>query len=439
MSLTIVRRPSWKHNAKTSLFPDVSFIPSNVIHGKALVESLTVRTVQGTICILMGYDVRRKAARVNPVSSRNLSSPMPAFGSFPHDGRTAREARRSLGPRPRPEDEQTRTGRDNPRHAETFVPYCLENGNEYLERVLTHATLTPGFSASWTAESSEWSRCGRVDRLAHLWWFLSGEIEASFGSVSSPERVFRLRPGDVLIVPERRRYSVRNIGPHTSRHVDMYFLLRIGGTIDAIDLLDLGGAYPLSDSPLFNDSIAEECARVYARRPFYWHKTLESELWRIILYIVRNHPPHDLDMRPNFTADLLDRVLPAMHVVQDRLGDPNLRIDDLCKAVNLHRTRLWQVFRDNLGISPKQYIQHARMERACVLLDSTNETVEAIAEAVGYHNSIEHFYRLFRACMGRTPNEYRNGYTDRGDAMPIGQHHGMPWFERYGCNKFELV
>ena len=48
-----------------------------------------------------------------------------------------------------------------------------------------------------------------------------------------------------------------------------------------------------------------------------------------------------------------------------------------------------------------------RMQRAAQLLDATDETVAAIAAAVGYPNPF-HFSRSFKSYMGASPRRYRD-------------------------------
>ena len=47
-----------------------------------------------------------------------------------------------------------------------------------------------------------------------------------------------------------------------------------------------------------------------------------------------------------------------------------------------------------------------RLERAELLLTETNNTIEQIAEEVGYHNK-GYFYKLFQEKYEETPASYR--------------------------------
>lgn len=52
-------------------------------------------------------------------------------------------------------------------------------------------------------------------------------------------------------------------------------------------------------------------------------------------------------------------------------------------------------------------INQIRIQHACILLKSTDESAELISERVGYSNS-KYFFVLFKKFMGKTPKQYRN-------------------------------
>lgn len=94
------------------------------------------------------------------------------------------------------------------------------------------------------------------------------------------------------------------------------------------------------------------------------------------------------------------------------MADPLLSIDDLAKAAHLHRGRLWKLFRTGLGVSPKQFLKRLRIAQACMLLVTTNETVESIALRVGYRSTTR-FYRAFREEKEVPPGRYRRQASAR--------------------------
>ena len=54
----------------------------------------------------------------------------------------------------------------------------------------------------------------------------------------------------------------------------------------------------------------------------------------------------------------------------------------------------------------KSYIQQVRIEKACVLLQTTDDSLESISNAVGY-TQYKSFFYIFKAITGNSPNTYR--------------------------------
>lgn len=61
------------------------------------------------------------------------------------------------------------------------------------------------------------------------------------------------------------------------------------------------------------------------------------------------------------------------------------------------------------GLSPLAYVQTLRLEEAKHMLETTNESIEAIAIQVGYEDA-SYFSRLFRRRVGVTPAQYRKRF-----------------------------
>ncbi|MDD3410185.1 MAG: AraC family transcriptional regulator [Eubacteriales bacterium] len=93
----------------------------------------------------------------------------------------------------------------------------------------------------------------------------------------------------------------------------------------------------------------------------------------------------------------------------------NLSVNDLAMAIGVSRKRLYSVFDEIMHISPKQYLILYRIERACLRLHLSTQSIEEIAESVGYSNQF-YFAKEFKRMMGVTPSEYRKNPGD-GDVL----------------------
>ncbi len=83
-----------------------------------------------------------------------------------------------------------------------------------------------------------------------------------------------------------------------------------------------------------------------------------------------------------------------------------LTVTDVAAYVGIDRTHLYAVFKQTTGLSPKEYLTDYRLRRACALLLEPALSVTAVANSVGFENSL-YFSKVFRKHMGLSPSEYR--------------------------------
>lgn len=70
-----------------------------------------------------------------------------------------------------------------------------------------------------------------------------------------------------------------------------------------------------------------------------------------------------------------------------------------------------RLIRQHTGRTYAEIIQHAKLERARQILQSTDEPVSAVMDRAGFH-SPQHFYRIFRQRYLMSPTEYRRNCRD---------------------------
>lgn len=102
-----------------------------------------------------------------------------------------------------------------------------------------------------------------------------------------------------------------------------------------------------------------------------------------------------------------DMVQQALDYIQQHHHNPDITLNEVAGAVNLSPSHLAHLLKERAGVNYKHHLTKLRIEAAKKLLRTTNLTIYAIAEAVGYQNATN-FYRLFRRETGLTPAEYRH-------------------------------
>lgn len=81
-------------------------------------------------------------------------------------------------------------------------------------------------------------------------------------------------------------------------------------------------------------------------------------------------------------------------------------VDELAALISRSVSQTIRIFKKAYGVTPYEYLLNQKLERAKLLLKSTNMRVKDISEALSF--SDEHYFSgLFRKKTGMPPGEYR--------------------------------
>ena len=100
-----------------------------------------------------------------------------------------------------------------------------------------------------------------------------------------------------------------------------------------------------------------------------------------------------------------------MAYIEKRIGDEDLKIDDMAEAVGMGRTVFYGKVRELVGVSPSDFLKQIRMQRAEQLISKSKMTFAEIAYSVGFTDP-KYFTKCFKKQTGMTPSEYRSKESD---------------------------
>lgn len=87
-----------------------------------------------------------------------------------------------------------------------------------------------------------------------------------------------------------------------------------------------------------------------------------------------------------------------------------ITIADISAEVGLSQSHFMKYFKNTMGTSFIEYLNEYRLTMASRLLISSESSILAIAEEVGYEN-LSYFNRTFKKRFGMTPRDYRKQST----------------------------
>lgn len=207
----------------------------------------------------------------------------------------------------------------------------------------------------------------------------------------------RITGGSVFISFEENRMSYRP----DREDPWSYIYFRVGGRDVREAFLDCDFSLGLTVLP-FTDT--EALQSLYT---FYQHRRAEDDprLLSVIanavflLFPTRSQGLPKGSSRARAHADRVRRYI-------DENYYRKITVDAIAAKFYLNKNYLCTLFVRYFGLSPKQYLQRARMQRASYLLTRTEESVSLIALSVGYEDVLL-FSKMFKKHYGLSPREYR--------------------------------
>lgn len=100
------------------------------------------------------------------------------------------------------------------------------------------------------------------------------------------------------------------------------------------------------------------------------------------------------------------KIVSALNCIHQNLERP-VTLVEVAEEVQLNSAYLSQLFKKELGMSFKTYVNQKRIERAEELLKTGDYKIYEISEKLGFQ-TVQHFNHTFRKITGHTPGEYKN-------------------------------
>ena len=233
------------------------------------------------------------------------------------------------------------------------------------------------------------------------------------------DRVVKLRPGHMYMIPAYTTHSYGCDGPFTHYYLHVY-----EGFKREMNLMELYD-FP-TEVEVQGEGVEQLLHHICNRQPDaqlpesdpksydnttqmtdYVQRYRDMTLWekmelRGAMLMIFSCFMREAKVRVWTHDERMKKVLAHIH---SRIGE-SLGIEELANVACVTKPYLIRLFKTDFGISPIQYINKKKVERAQLLLFTTEQPVKEVAYSLGFSDH-SYFIRLFRKLTGITPQEYR--------------------------------
>lgn len=232
-------------------------------------------------------------------------------------------------------------------------------------------------------------------------------------------------PGDVFFFKPNQRHSITSLGTQRIRQPHVHFDLHVlpdspevtvsymtfdkmsskeqswfrEDELSAHPYFIPGHFRPLD--PSYVERVLFDLIREYETKPPFYELRIKSCMLDLLTILLREQyygSKSKKDGQIEFLSEIRTYI--------DRNVTRNVTLEELSEHFHVSKFYLIHLFKNMFQMTPIQYHQHIRMERAKNMILYSNTPLGHIAEHLGFSN-IHSFSRAFKTVTGKSPSQYR--------------------------------
>jgi AraC-like DNA-binding protein len=212
------------------------------------------------------------------------------------------------------------------------------------------------------------------------------------GYIETPTKKYEVKEGDC--------FFLNRLQPHIyyadkDEPYEKAFIVVSGNFID-----NLLASYKMSDSVIIRNVDVEDIFIEIHQIIDFPGENFDL-LTHLLLKLVQKL--HSLNYKEN--PNLLGLAEKIKACIDDNIYE-NLNLLSLEKALNISKSHIERVFKENYQISPIKYANNRKLELAASLIITTNFSISNIAMNFSF-NDAKYFSKCFKAYFGVSPTQYK--------------------------------
>lgn len=196
--------------------------------------------------------------------------------------------------------------------------------------------------------------------------------------------------------------------------------------VQAEKLIERINARPLligkDENPAMHNTIKEILRAQSEKKPYYSEVT-KGLVFTLLMLIAQANRDYSKQNEENSSVS---RQIRSALIYVDKNYALQLQVRDLADACHMSETHFRRLFGQSMNMSPVEYINMIRVQKACELLNKTNYSMETVAEKTGFQ-TVSTLNRNFNRIVGNSPYQWKlhfRNYEKKTKEFRISAHKG---------------
>ena len=152
-------------------------------------------------------------------------------------------------------------------------------------------------------------------------------------------------------------------------------------------------------------SLISDATNSAREKSFGYEFYIRDKISQIFLLLAQNQTELSSNSQ-NEGSQEMQHIKKMIRFIQNNYSE-SISLKQLAETANICEREVQRSFRNVIRQSPIQYLIHYRIEKACHMLDSGEQSIIDICNSCGF-SSPSYFTKTFKSIVGCTPRDYRN-------------------------------
>ena len=253
-----------------------------------------------------------------------------------------------------------------------------------------------------------WHSTSHTHHFTELFYIVSGK-----GAFVLPNEEIPVKENDLVIINPNIEHTEKSNEQDSLEYI-------------ALGLEGISFSLPIEESPigLFTYQGDREDILFFLKKLLHEVKNNENNFEIVCqniieILIVKLRRKKNITVTKETTQRRINQsVALVKHYINHNYSDP-ITLDSLAKIGNINKYYLSHTFKEDIGISPIEYLNQVRIKEAMTLLETTDFTIAEIARFNGF-SSQSFFTQVFKREVDQTPTEYRKiAYQENKESINV--------------------